>query len=455
MIYRSEDLDTLNKNIDQIAIDAEKLYNNNYAIPTVKQYKDVQSVILNYIKKNNKIIYGGFAHNLLIKNKNKNDGIYNDSDKYDVEFYSTTPIKDVIELTEILYKEGFKNIQGKEAVHDETYTIKVEFETMCDITYMDEHIFNNCPTIVIDKLNLVHPYFYYVDAFRIYSDLLTSNFRLNKQYTRTNKLFKYYPFDEKLKYNKIKINGKILDDIKRYIRKNIIHNSDLIVVGIYCYNYMVKKYNNKEELEFPYYELISSNLNEDFKKILDILKKKFKKDISYSWYYHFFQFWDKNVEFYYKGNLVLKLYGNNEKCIVFNYSKKKKTNFGSFQLLNLFLLSNYNYSLINKKKDEMVYLSLLVKIYNIRNKYFEKKKLGILDNTVFKEFTYDCKGKVIDTMREHLLRGQKRKENKQRLIFSYTPPQNLITIPIKNFTNRSGLKIPIGEKNNNRQNRKK
>ena len=50
---------------------------------------------------------------------------------------------------------------------------------------------------------------------------------------------------------------------------------------------------------------------------------------------------DKRIEFYHDGQLVFRLFGNNERCTVYNYSDKKKTHFGTYNLVFMYLLFDY------------------------------------------------------------------------------------------------------------------
>ena len=116
---------------------------------------------------------------------------------------------------------------------------------------------------------------------------------------------------------------------------------------------MLKKTDlNKYQIEnFPYYQLISDNYENDCKTIYKVLSKKYKK-ITTKEYYPFFQFFDRRIEFIHDGEVILKLYGNNERCIPYRKSDKKSTLFGTFQLVIMYLLIDYNYSTIKKNIED-------------------------------------------------------------------------------------------------------
>jgi len=282
-MYRKKDFETINLNIDKIKTDAIVEYKKNYE-PTITEQVTVYNSIKKFIITNKRIVYGGVAQNLLIKNKNPKDTFYTEIDGVyynwpdlaDIEFYSPVPLEDIYNLTNYLLNLGFKYIEAKEGVHPETFKIFVNFINYCDITYMPKYIYYNLPTIIIENIVCTNKLFMLIDAYRVITDPLTSYWRLDKSIIRFQKILSYYPFN----INLLKNNKEIEDIIKPtkdtnimlYIRKKLIHNSNLVVVGFYAYNYYISKINKKAILNnFPYYEVISNNLKNDSKIIYNIL----------------------------------------------------------------------------------------------------------------------------------------------------------------------------------------
>lgn len=434
-MYRYEDINILKTNISKIKDDAIRIYKTTYE-PTLDEYKKVLSVILKFIKDKKKIIYGGYAQNKLIEHKNINDVFYKDIDTADIEFYSHEPVKDLIELSNLLHDHNFKYIQGQDAVHLGSYKIYVNFINYCDISYMSKNICDSAPYIELNGIKLIHPNFMYVDVYRVFSDPMTSYYRLDKTFDRFIKLIKHYPIVSE--NNKIMIKKHNLD--MNYLRKKIIHNSKLIVVGVYAYNYFLKK-TDGNVLDINYYELISSGIVNDSKIILDKLNKLYPNKITIKQYYPFYEFFDRKIEFLYDNNVIIKLYGNNHRCIVYNYSEKKKCYFGTFQLVYLYLLSNHIYFLISNKNIEANnYLNMAINLNNVKNKYLDANNKTVLDNTVFKEFTMKCLGEPVDLIREGRLITAKGKSSR----FSYYPEKSKnkdIKIPDYNYPNASGNEI--------------
>jgi len=178
-MYRQTDIELVRKNIDTIKDDAMRKKLDTLE-PTLKEFKEVYDIIVEYIKKNKLKIYGGYAQNHLIKIKNENDIFYKELDLADIEFYSYEPIKHLIELCDILHAKGYKYVQGSEGVHEETYKIFVNFINYCDITYIPKNVYDNIPVIEDKGILYTDPHFMLIDAFRVYADPLTSYFRLDK-----------------------------------------------------------------------------------------------------------------------------------------------------------------------------------------------------------------------------------------------------------------------------------
>jgi hypothetical protein len=341
-MYREVDINELKKSIDSIKIKAQELYKKQFE-PTFDENSEVSDAIIQYIKNNNKIVYGGLAQHLSIKLKNPEDGIYTEYKKgffkypdiADIEFYSKDPITDVIHLCEWLFKQGFKYIRASEAVHHNTYKIYVNYINYCDISYIP---FNNIPTIDCNGILVTHPHFMFIDTYRVITDPLTSYWRLDKAIYRFQKILKYYPLEcQNLQCSLSKDKDKISKDIRNYIYKNILVNSIYILIGVYAYNYYKKHSKNEKNYYVNYYEIIVDNYEEDLKKILKILKKKYKK-IKKVEYNPFFVFMDKRCEIYIDNILSLIVHGDNNRCTVYRYSKSKKINIGTFSIMCLYLL---------------------------------------------------------------------------------------------------------------------
>lgn len=447
-MYREEDLIKIEENYDKIRNDSAKEYKTYYE-PTLTEISSVYNAIKNFIKKNKRIVYGGFAQNMLVKIKNNKDvfyteingAFYNLPDIADIEFYTPTPIADLIALTEELYTQGFKHVEGKEGMHSETYKIFVNFDNYCDISYMPQNVFNNIPVVEIDGIKCAEPHFMLVDAYRVLNDPMTSYWRIDKSIKRFQKILKYYPIEQK-NYDmvlQIKTHGN--DNILKFIRKKFIQMSKLIVVGFYGFNYYAKKVSEKLVINVPYYELITSELEKDGKHIYKHLIHKFGNKITTKEYYPFCEFLDKRIEYFYDGHLILKLYGNNHRCIVYNFSTNKKTHFGTYNLIMMYLFFEYYYNIVNHNNSNSPMLKNIIgKFFKLRNEYLTKRNITVIDDSAFKDFTFKCYGIPVDVKRTSLLEGFKMyKQGKRK--FKYNPSGKPGKTPDFTFANSSGNEI--------------
>jgi hypothetical protein len=446
-MYRLEDIDKINDNLSKIQDDSANEYKTLYE-PTLNEISNVYNSIREYIKKKGRILYGGFAQNLLIMAKNKNDSFYKEingafynwPDLADIEFYSTDPIQDTIDLTNFLHSKGFKHIQGKEGIHRETYKIFVNFLNYCDISYVPPNVYNTIPYIEVNGMKCTHPHFMMVDTYRILTDPMTSYWRLDKAIKRFQKLLKYYPINSEIKETKLSLNGNKDTNILKIIRRKFIHNTKLIIVGFYAFDYYMKKADKNYMINnHLYYEVISTELMKDSRYITNVLKKKYKKRLTIKEFNPYFTFMDKRIEYYLDNNLVLRLFGNNDRCIVYKYSQKKKCYFGTYNLVFMYLLFNYFYHItINDKYNTNLFNILISRLHYARNKYLEENNITVLDNSPFQDFTIKCFGMPVDPIRSALLDGITSSKKHSKFIYI---PGNKNKVSKKIYSNNSGLEI--------------
>jgi hypothetical protein len=214
-LYNEKNIDAINNELDNIIEKVNIIKANNYE-PTIKECFAIKKDIINYVKSNKRIIYGGTAWDELIKNKDPNDKIYNENDCNDVEFYSPKPIDDIVKLCKILNNK-YKFVRAQEAQHPETYTIFVNFKAMCDITYMPSPIFYGIKKQTIKGIEYIHPSVILIDILRQYNDPINSYWRLKekKVFFRANKILKHFPLQ--LENGKLKSNTNINKEIIEYV----------------------------------------------------------------------------------------------------------------------------------------------------------------------------------------------------------------------------------------------
>lgn len=430
-LLRQIDIDNVIENIDDI-VEKANIKKINTLEPTIIEYKDIIKIILNYIKKEKRIIYGGYAWNTLIKIKNKNDTFYKDTDFNDIEFYSNKPIDDLKNICDLLYNKNFKYITGKSGQHDNTYKIFVNFVNYLDITYMPSNIFYTVKTIKIDGINYIDPSFIFVDLLRVFSDPLTSYWRLDKNILRGNLLIKHYPLNFNREYKKEKLSKDTISYI-HYLFPILAELKTIIFIGDIAYNAFINYNDDTILFNNNSIELISNSITKDVSKIYNILFKyfidkndadNFNNNIIVEQYYPFFQFTDKKIIFKNKKEVFLTIYNNNERCNPFNISSINinnniyKINIGTFNLVLLYNLILYHQSFADKNnllQDKQEYI--INNLIKARNIYLTNSNKTILDNTIFQDFKSDCLGETIDFMRKYQLKIKNKKFSK-----SFIPP---------------------------------
>jgi hypothetical protein len=459
---RDEDITIVNENIDNII---EKARNREIQIiePTLSEFNKVKSIILNFIKKEKRIIYGGYAWNTLVKKISPNDAFYSDTAYTDVEFYSNKPIEDLKKICDILHDKKFKFIQGKSAQHDDTYTIFVNFTAYCDISYMPSNIYFNTMTVMIDGYKLIHPKFIMIDILRQFTDPLTSYWRLDKNIKRGKLMIKNYPLELSTQVTNIEQLNQLSElsiDIINNLLQYLTTSKTLLFIGQIAFNTyknpIIDIANQTSIYDQTIIELISTNLLFDIKNIYNLIIKylldEHKLDqandkLILEQYYPFFQFTDKKAVFKFNGKIFLIIYGNNEKCIPYNnilldYNNK----------LYLIKIPTFNYVfMINLIKFHQAYTDkdkpmqklqdyIMFQLLQFRNNYLKSNKQTILDQTIFEDFKVNCLGDPVSPMRKFMLSRKDRKLMPKSAIYPYDPEERRENYPIDiyNFYNYSG-----------------
>eukprot|EP00798_Chlamydomonas_sp_ICE-L_P003043 gene3045-13062_t len=143
--------------------------------PTSSERRAALKVIVEFARERGRIIYGGYAIHTLLVASDK-EGLYNEDDDYiDVELYSPK----LWRTSRVLNHEF---VRGKEAQHDSTFTISIEFVRMCDVTFVPESIYHKIPCVeavpksstMTDVVKVVHPQFAKLDIMNMLCDPFNS-----------------------------------------------------------------------------------------------------------------------------------------------------------------------------------------------------------------------------------------------------------------------------------------
>jgi hypothetical protein len=445
-LYREEDIEAVSSKIKDIMKIADRKSKDTLE-PTYQEYLTVFKNVSDYIKKNNRIVYGGIALNEMLKDKSPKDIIYDDYSKNDIEIYSPDPIGDVIKLCDMLNEKKYKFVEGKEADHPGTFTIFVNFEKYVDITYVPKIIYNNLPYINVNGYKLIHPVYIITDTLRVYTDPLTSYFRLEKTFDRVNRLLKVANF----KPEKGVVNQPKPSDSIKFIMNSIIPKLSMIKNIIFTDDIAYNYYMNQDITEITHIGVIVQKVKNNAQLIFNILLDaiahqdvNYKEKIKIDEYNTFFQFWDHRIVIYYNKVPILTIYENKEKCLPFKNLEfnSTKINIANFTLTILYYLIHYNYDGIFKLNYKE-YEHRIGNLLDSKNTYLTKNKKTVLDDTKYNEFQIECLGATVEFKYKNRLKFAARKEKGGILVYRYDPSnkqRSTISTEFK-FPNEAGTLI--------------
>ena len=470
-LYTEKDLSVLEKTIDEILdkIEDKKL---ETVEPTRKERLEINDIILNFLKDNKRKIYGGYAQNKLIQVKNPNDAFYKKNDIPDIDFYSPDPLNDLTKLADILYAKDFKHVQAKEALHKETYSIFVNFTNVCDISYVPKNIYHRMPFIEIDNINYVHPSFIFIDLYKIFTDPLFSSFRWKKTFPRLYLLQKHYPFNKAtapLPDISYPIPSQEEDNHKLLINTvaNFLKNREtIIVIGNYVYNCLLQESKIKEDktlgkkyryLATQYFEFVSTDYRKDAQTLLENLKKNHPTlfpEINIVEYYPFWSYIGHRAIIFYKNNPIADIMHYNRRCIPIKKLSYKIFKNNSVQdiVSDSIQIGSFDYTLLNnfiftfkarveKNNERYQFHNIMTShLIEMRNYFFDKTGLNLLEDTLFQELIPDCIGDAMDPLRESMLIREKKFKEGKKVIYKYDPSVGGRT-PDYKFPNSSGNPI--------------
>lgn len=443
--YTNEDYDEVLDKLPDIIKEAERKA-SEVLEPTIYEKREVMKVIQDFVRDKKRKVYGGIALNETLKYVNPDDAIYDENAFADMDFYSPTPVVDLIELTNILYKKGYKYVTGKEAQHEETYKVFVNFTDYCDITYVPKRVYQGIKTITIDGIHYCHPHFMLIDYFRMINDPMNAaGQRWEKAFKRMYKLLKDYPLEY---FENDIVFEKTSDEIQSYLSK--IKNNFLIknevqeyclVCGWDAYNFYISyaadTINNmsrltanpankllKKLVKTPYIEVVSVKYTDAVQAFYSFIKSIVidPAHITIDEYFPLFQFTNNMAVINYQGIPLAKIYEADGFCIP--TVKTKKYLYVSFQYLLMFMLINKFRCFLDKKKE--MYFNYGYAISNLvlaRNTYLDNKHLGVINDSIYSDFRISCVGSTVSYLRMSLLRALENKNKGKRPRFDYKPEE--------------------------------
>lgn len=418
----------ITKQLPDIIEEARQKEEDDYGLD-IGIIKKAIGITSDFIKRKELKMYGGIAINELIKRKDIKKAIYDEYDNNipDLDVYSPDPIFHVMELCNILYNEGIEDIMGEEKMHDMSYGIKIDKIQIFDCTYVPKNAYYNIPVIKINGYNYTLPRYLMIDLYKQYIDIYEYSWRLDKAFIRATLLEQLYPFP---KPKEMSIKNKRTNekkDIIAFVYENVIQNNNkIILMGDYAYNFFIKnsKLNIADKMRYPinYFTAVSTDYKATIKEIYGILIDEYGDALKVNEYRKYVSFAGRSIEFLHNDETILFVYDNIGLCIPNKKVHDETVNIGSFHYVLRML-----YILLSKaeiKKNNQDILKYRWQIYNMmisRNNFLKVKNLNGLENSIFQEFQLNCIGKKILTSEYYKLRIAKRKKEKMKLVWRYTP----------------------------------
>jgi len=444
--YTDDDYDDVMSKLPDIIMEAERKA-GEVIEPTIYEKKEVREVIKDFIRDKKRKVYGGAAINETLIAVNPDDAIYDDYTFRDIEFYSPTPVPDLVELTNLLYGKGYKYVVGKEAQHEETYNIFVNFQLYCDISYVPVRVYNGIKTIEIDGVHYADPHFMLIDQLRIINQPLTAaSQRWDKTFKRMYKLLKNYPleyFDKPIRIPKPTTEmQEYISNIKNKFLALKETQEVCLISGFEAYNFFIRHAREDRTVEqqarttygvnkletfvtnIPYLEFISVSYRDTVERLYNFIREMVPepKEVTLEEYFPLFQFTGYSVFINYKGNPLVRIYEADGFCVP-NIKTTRGYMYVSYQyLLMAMFISKFRAHLDKNREMYFNYGIAISNLVTARNIFLTKKNLGVINSTVFGEFRISCVGSTVNFVRDSQLRGlEKYKQGKQ--IFRYTPEQ--------------------------------
>ena len=377
----------------------------NYESAHNEELQQALNIVKNFIKKKQRICYGGTAINMLLPKEKR---FYDpNTDLPDYDFFSPSIETDVKELVDDLKHAGFKEVIHRVGIHDGTKKILVNFTAVADVSYLDKRLYNIYfkESQVIDGIHYTSP-----DMLRMMMYLELSRprgevSRWNKVYERLQLLNNEFPL--KL-CKKIKTYPKVSHEIRKLLfdyivsHERILANIELEAI----YSRSLKQKNLSYSLtQGSVLMFFSPNLKKDSFDIKNILPQNSLKIVYIEGKGDLIQ---NRVELYYDSQLIALLVEENA-CHSYNTIKTDENRL--LKIASLDTLINLHYSLY-------YFTNVKVSICSIASCIRTLNRIRLSKVSQFPAFSITCSGyqKGYPTLlREKMLRIEREKSKNKTL----------------------------------------
>ena len=384
-LFSKIDHDTIIDNLFNIENNATSKHNiqNNYN-------ENIFNEIIIFLKHKNRIIHGNYAFGLLLNKFNSG----NHYEVHNINFYTPTPINDIIELCNILNKKNIKYLNCRETMTKGTYALYGNFIEYCNAVYMPDNIFSICPTINTFDILICDPWLLLVDLQSIIISPINNHDKLLKNYNHILSLDKLnifkYPESSKHKPLIISNDDIHITNIIENILPSIISKFNCVFTGQLAYLFYTTS-NNSNDFKISQIELITDgSINNILISLKDILKiNSLDEHCSIKCYNPLLNYWNNRIIVFYKNKELINLLIAKQKNIPYIETpiniNHKNINFkiSSFILTVNYFLINYLYRQLYEPDYIASNMDYVFSLFTSRNNYLSKNIKSVLDNTIY------------------------------------------------------------------------
>jgi hypothetical protein len=244
------------------------------------EIKKIIGILENFLIEKKLVCYGGTAINNILP---KYAQFYNkDIELPDYDFFSPKALEHAKELTDIYYKNGYKEVEAKSGMHYGTFKVFVNFIPIADITMLNPDLFKNLykESISIAGIRYASPNFLRMGIYLELSRPLGDVSRWEKIYKRLVLLNKYYPFKTEANCRSIDFQRK-MEDVKNkqesqniyYIVRDSFIEQGVVFFGSYATSLYAKYTSADKKMllqKIPDFDVIT----DDIDKCSIILKER-------------------------------------------------------------------------------------------------------------------------------------------------------------------------------------
>jgi hypothetical protein len=132
------------------------------ADPNINDIVQGIDIVKQFIIDRGLILYGGTAIDYALRLKGSS--LYSDDmlKAPDFDFYSPNNVNDAYDLTEMLMAK-FDDVGSLVAMHPQTMRVRLKYNYVADITFVDKSMFDLIPTLTYEGMKFVHPHFQRID----------------------------------------------------------------------------------------------------------------------------------------------------------------------------------------------------------------------------------------------------------------------------------------------------